>query len=277
MLGTSVGIRNVHDPLALPFDTVTYLLRADAARKRMDANGLFFAFDKRLNGDDADHADVRKRTERLRDLLGVLLPHFTMTTHTDLKARGLDATIERIQPRADIENEELRTYTRAQVAQVVHMREEAMRSRFTKFGWMLSRHGDGSPKGGEVNFDESLPADIQVERLYTAPAFPLNSSNGKAPYLLNEADRHTRVCIPETAEDIGREVRKINGDTTRLMCNTLFATASTILGQRDEIHASDDELVTLPLTARMKERVRDERVLADLREIVSASLHTLLP
>lgn len=48
MLGTSAGIRDVHNPRALPFDAVTYLLRANAARERIgDATGLFLAFDRR--------------------------------------------------------------------------------------------------------------------------------------------------------------------------------------------------------------------------------------
>ncbi len=281
MLGTSAGIRDVHNPRSLPFDTVTYLLRADAARERMgNAAGLFFAFDRRLNGDTTDQPAIEQRTERLRQLLGLLLPHFSMTTHSELEARGLASTIERIRPCAAIENEELRQYTRMQTAQVLHMQTEARMDsaqRFVKFGWILSRRGNNTPVGGEAHFDQLLPDDSGVERMYTAPAFPLDSTNGKAPYLLSESDRAMRICLPDSAADIGGEVLKVQTGIHRVMHDTLRATAETVLGLRPEIHAPDDEVAALPVTKAMKQRVSDERALADLRDLLSASLHTLLP
>jgi|GEM_PF-5793816 len=281
MLGTSAGIRDVHNPRTLPFDAVTYLLRANAARERIgDATGLFFAFDRRLNGDTTDQAAIQQRTERLRQLLGVLLPHFGMTTHSELEARGLASTVERVQPCAEIENEELRQYTRIQTAQVLHMHEEARNGsvhRFAKFGWILSRRGNGTPVGGEVNFDQLLPSDTAIERIYTAPAFPLDSTNGKAPYLLNESDRAVRVCLPDHEADVGGEVLKVQSGISRVMHGTLRVTAEAVLGLRSEVHSPDDELVTLPLTKTMKQRISDENALADLRELLSASLRKLLP
>ncbi len=281
MLGTSAGIRNIHNPCALPFDTVTYLLRANAERERMNhATGLFFAFDRRMNGDTTDQADIQKRTERLRQIIGALLPHFVMTTHSELEEQGLASTLEQVQPCAEIENEELRNYTRIQTAQVLHMYAKACNNSghcFTKFGWILSRRGNGTPVGGEVNFDQLLPRDIPIERIYTSPAFPLDSVNGKAPYLLNESDRAVRVCLPNHQDDVGMEVQKVQSGITRLMYETLKATAETVLNIRASIHLPEDELVTLPITQRMKQRVTDEQELSTLRELLSTSLHKLLP
>lgn len=280
MLGTSAGIRGVHDPRALPLDTVTYLLRADAARRRMgDAQGLFFAFDKRLDGDSSDQPAIDHRTQRLRQLLSTLLPHFAMTTQSALEERGLQDTLARVEPCAAIDNEELRHYTRMQTAQVLHMRAEARNGsahRFAKFGWILSRRGNGTPVGGEANFDALLPDDLPIERIYTAPAFPLDSTNGKAPYLLNESDRAVRVCIPHNASEIGAEVEKVQSGISRIVHDTLRATAATVLGLQSEIHAPDDALCTLPLSKPMKERITDERQLAKLRELLCAALHHLL-
>jgi hypothetical protein len=281
LFGTSAGIRNVHDPRALPMDTITYFLRANAARERIDnGNGLFFAFDKRLHGDTSDHAAIQQRTERLRQLLGLLLPDFAMKTHSELEERGLAATIERVEPCPAIENEELRQYTRVQTAQVLQLYEESLqgaKQRFAKFGWILSRRANGVPVGGEVNFDQLLPDTIPIERVYTAPAFPLDSTNGKAPYLLSESDRQTRVCLADREADIGPEVLKVRSGINRVMFRTLQVTAEAVLGDRSEIHSPDDELVTLPLTKAMRQQVTDERELADLRELLSASLRKLLP
>lgn len=281
MLGTSAGIRNVHNPHTLPFDAVTYLLRANAARERIgDAAGLFFVFDRRLNGDTSDQAAIEQRTERLRQLLGLLLPHFAMTTHSELEERGLASTVERVQPCAEIDNEELRQYTRVQTAQVLHMHAESRNgsaNRFAKFGWILSRRGNGAPVGGEVHFDQLLPRDTAIERIYTAPAFPLDSTNGKAPYLLNESDRAVRVCLADHEADVGGEVLKVQSGISRVMHGTLRAAAEAVLGLRAEIHSPDDELVTLPLTKAMKQRVTDEHELSDLRDLLSASLRKMLP
>ncbi len=281
MLGTSAGIRDIHNPRTLPFDVVTYLLRANAARERIgDATGLFFAFDKRLNGDTTDQTAIQKRTERLRQLLGVLLPHFGMTTHSELEERGLASTIECVQPCAEIENEELRQYTRVQTAQVLHMYAESRNGsphRFAKFGWILSRRGNGTPVGGEVNFDRLLPSVTAIECIYTAPAFPLDSTNGKAPYLLNESDRAVRVCLADHEADVGNEVLKVQSGISRVMHDTLRATAETVLGLRSEMHSPDDELVTLPLTKVMKQPISDKHALADMRDLLSASLRKLLP
>lgn len=280
MLGTSPGIRNVHNPQALPFDTVTYLLRANAARERIDeASGLFFSFDRRLNGDTTDQAEIQERTERLRHLLVVLLPHFEMTTHSELEARGLISTIERIQPCTEIKDDELRQYARIQTAQVLHMQAEACNGiahRFTKFGWILSRRGNGALVGGEINFDKLLPIDAGIECIYTAPGFPLDSTNGKAPYLLNESDRAVRVCIPACDTDVGGEVVKVKNSISRVVHDTLRATAEVVLGLRSEVHSPEDELVMLPLTKAMKQRISDERSLTDLRELLCASLRKLL-
>ncbi len=280
MLGTSAGIRHVHDADALPFDTLTYLLRADAERTRRNATGLFFVFDKRLNSDIDEQAIVQRRTERLRQLLAAILPHFHMVTHSDLEKRGLASTLEQVQPCTTIEHEELREYTRIQTAQVLHMHAESRNGiahRFAKFGWILSRRGNNAPVGGEANFDHMLPRDLGIESVYTAPAFPLDSTNGKAPYLLNESDRNVRICIPRQAADIGSEVLKVQGSISRVVHDTLRATAETVLGLRPEVHAPTDELATLPLTKPMKLRISDERLLADLRELLSASLQKLLP
>jgi hypothetical protein len=278
MLGTSAGVANVHDPRVLPLDTVTYLLRAEATRKRLhDTAGLFFAFDARINGDTSDQPQIQHRTERLRQLLQRVLPHFDMVTHSELVDRGLAATLEGIPANAAIELPELREYTRMQTAQVLQMQAEARNGtpqNFTKFGWMLAMRGNSVPVGGEVHFDEHLPPDIT--RMYTAPGFPLDSSNGKAPYLLNEADRATRICLPETTADIVDEVQKIRPGLSRLMHDTLRATAETILGLRSEIHAPNADVVTLPIYKTMKQRLTDESTLADLRELLAASLRHLL-
>jgi len=281
MLGTSAGIRGVHDPKVLPFDTITYLLRANAARENLDdTSGLFFVFDKRLNGDTTDQTIIDQRTERLRQILDTLLPKFRMTTHRELEARGLASTNERVRPCADIVSDELREYTRIQTAQVLHMQAEAYTDsakRFTKFGWILSRRSNGVSVGGEANFDQLLPNDAGIECVHTAPAFPLNSTNGKAPYLLNEADRAIRVCLPDYEANISDEVMKVQSGISRIAHDTLRATAETVLGLRSQIHSLNDELVTLPITKAMKRQISDERALTDLRDLLCASFRKLLP
>lgn len=280
MLGSSAGIRGVHDAAVLPLDTLTFLLRAEDARKKMgDANGLFFAFDKRLDDPGSDGI-VRRRTERLRDLLHRLLPHFAMRTHTDLENSGLASTLERVAPASSIEDAGLRAYCRMQTAQVLLMHEQSRNgspSRFTKFGWILSRRGNGAPVGGEANFDDLLPADIAIEKMYTAPGFPLDSTNGKAPYLINDADKPVRVCLSNQAADVGDEVLKVKPGITRLAHDTIRATSERILGMRDDVHPPEHELAALPVAKVLKQRIDDPKMIEDLRELLSASLRTLLP
>ncbi len=281
LLGTSPGIRGVHDPAALPFDVVTYLIRAEVARKRMPkASGLFFAFDARLDGDGCDDPIIHHRTERLRQLLRKLLPHFAMRTHRELEATGLASTLERVPSLSDIDDTGLRQYARVQTAQVLHMQEQAHNGRpepFTKFGWILSRRGDGSPVGGEANFDQFVLKDSGIEFVYTAPAFPLRSSNGKAPYLLHEADRSDRVCLVDHPDQIGAEVAKVQPGITRVMYDTLRITAQAVLSRHSFAHQRLDELAQLPLSKAMKQRVTDPREIDDLRQLLFASLHPLLP
>lgn len=281
LVGTSPGIRQVHTPRALPFDTVTYLLRAEVARTlRSDATGVCFAVDSRLDGDRTDAAAIQCRTERLRALVHTILPAFHVRTHGDLLADGLEDTLERTPAPPTVTDSSLRHYARVQTAQVLHLRHRYAPTpdrRLTKFGWILARRSGHRPEGGEVHFDRLLPADAAVETEYTAPGFLLSACNGKAPYLLSEADRAERICLVDDAADIADEVTKIRPGISRLMVDTLRATAETVLGERGRIHDAADPMVTLPLAPQLHRPVTDARELSDLRECLTAALSRLLP
>lgn len=279
LTGTSSGIRQVHDPEQLPFDTVTYLLRADSARARLlQARGLCFAVDTRLDGDTTDAPAIAARTERLRTLVAALVPQFSFVTHSDLEADGLADTLATTDQHFHIPEPDRRHYARIQTAQVLHLRKQAQAQgaeSFTKFGWILGRRASG-PTGGEVHFDQSLPADAAIQTQYTAPGFLLSRSDGKAPYLLASNDVHDRICLPYTRADIDQELQKIRPGISRLMAVTLSATAQTILGDRSEIHDPDADFVQLPVPGHLRQAVHDQQHISDLRACVEAAFSRLL-
>ena len=280
MLGTSAGIADVHNARALPFDTLTYILRADAEREKIPrSHGVFFAFDKRLHMNACEKQDVTIRTERLRTILSKVLPHFLFKTHTDLERDGLDETLAAVQANSAIEHEERRLYTRMQTAQVLHMHTMfcgSASSTFTKFGWILSRRASGVPVGGEAHFDAELPAIENFRTLYTSPAFSVNSTNGKAPYLLNTSDTDTRVCIPEHRKDIDAELKKIQTGIRRVTLETIRTTAAVLSGISGSSELLHTKLTKLPLSKPMKRTVEDPKEISSARDLVSTSFETLL-
>jgi hypothetical protein len=279
LTGTSPGMRQVHDPEQLPFDTVTYLLRAESARARLaNARGFYFVVDTRLDGDTTDAPIIAARTERLRTLVAALVPQFSFVTHGDLEADGLSETLAATDPHLHIPEPDRRHYARIQTAQVMHLRKQAQAQgavSFTKFGWILSQRASG-PAGGEVHFDQSLPASAEIRTEYTAPGFLLSRSDGKAPYLLARSDEPDRLCLPHTYADIDRELAKIRPGISRLMVETLRATALAILEDDFDIHDSAVELVQLPVLKHLRQPVNVLPELADLRARLEAAFSRLL-
>jgi hypothetical protein len=278
LLGTSPGIWGTHNPEAVPFDTVTFLLRAEQARAASNAHGVFFAVDSRMNGARIDQDAIARRTDRLRALVERVTPAFEMHTQSDLDRRGFSATLDGIS-HPDIAEERLRHYTRVQTAQVAHLfsesRQHGRDGVFEKFGWMVSRD-NGKPFGGEATFDASLPETLLIQRTYTAPGFDLLEAKAKAPYLAGFKPSE-RVLIPSRTDRIARELGKLHRGVRRIGLETIRTTALVLLGEMPPSAVNAEELAILPLAAEMRLVIQNKSTIRDVRNLLEAALSTLVP
>jgi hypothetical protein len=279
LLGTSPGARGIHRPDALPLDTVTYLLRAEVERSRLNAQGILHLIDKRIDGDESDRASVEKRTDRLRLLIHRLAPSFRIRMQSALEEDGFDHKLHQAPHPSitEITDDGRRAYTHLQTSAILHLREEEQRlgdeGPFRKFGWVLTKKEGGIAHGGEATFDAFLPSTVPL--IHTAPGFLLSQAMGKAPYLLQESEVDDRILVPETIEDIPREIAKIKPGICRISAHTLLATCRILLREKEISHVMDPALVQLPVSRESKTRIDDIAFLDKAKQMTAAALATL--
>lgn len=287
LVGTSPGKKNLHVPEHIPFDTVTYLLRAEQMRQRFAVNGVFFALDERVfdEKDTADTAAIENRTDRLRDLVTRVAPAFSFVTHSELMKDGRlpERLKEDTNTYPELKDEELKEYTRLQTATVralllpdsesSHDETQPLDRRY-KFGWIASRRKDG-PHGGEVSFDQHLPSADRITPMYTAPAYNMGGKHAvRAPYLFQRSD--SRVCVPESPEGIEAEMEKIVPGIRQIHYKTLLRTARVILGEEKAGTLERREIVRTPPPQSMTDNeITSPAAITFLRDKLGAALDIL--
>lgn len=255
MLGMSAGIHGVHQPGSIPFNTATYVLRAENARRRLDAEGTLIIVDKQVGADDSTlRQEIQHRTDRIRNL---------MQQHTALRVLTLSeicpdrlCTWQKRYPMehfSTISHEGLRQYTAFQTAlvlSVVECNSPSLASRY-KFGWVAEKRKDKSPKGGEAGFDEWLPQDQYIQPLYTASGYDAKAKV-TAPYLMQRGTEQTNLLIPKTRSGIVAEVDKMREGMALISLKTAYETSRVLLGEASPDVLDADDLVYAPLNRPQK-------------------------
>jgi hypothetical protein len=276
MLGTSPGIYEKHDPAGLPLDAVTYMLRADEARKLLDADGVFLALDKRHEPSPGkvDEKAIRQRTDRLRELVQ-RLTGLRFITESEFDPEALERTYDDYDPEL-FGGAKSKSYWRRQTVVVLHSlgapESKPAGVPLYKFGAVKTRDAAGMPMGGEVDFDGYLPAGL-VTPVYAPPGYDVKGEV-EVPYLLNRAGKDKRIILPFRNNQIDRELAKLDGGVARITYGTWLETAKVLLQEEDRKALNAESLTKMPLGSEDRELVTDAASLQVLRAKLRAALST---
>jgi hypothetical protein len=276
MLGTSPGILHRHDPASLPLDAVTYMLRADEARRELDADGVFLALNDRhdVESGKTDAKAIYQRTARLREFVQ-RLTGLKFVTNSDFNPEALERTYKQ-QDLQFFSGAKSPTYWQRQTVVVLHSLGvpdgKPVGAPLYKFGSIDDRDEKGNPLGGEVQFDGYLPANL-VQPVYAPPAYTVKGVKA-VPYLMDFDGKQERIAVPFRHNQIDRELAKLDTGVSRITYDTWMATAQVLLNEEPPAAVNNPSIVELPLRPERRELVTDAASLDLLRAKLRASLAT---
>lgn len=281
MVGTSPGKLATHIPRAIPLDTITYAIRASLAARDHHASGVFLALDKRLpaTGCKKDAAAIHHRTERLRAIVRDYTK-LQFVTESDLQGEMLDS-IRHEYPLMMFHGTDHPEYWQRQTAIVLRSLGVSAQPgphppSLYKFGSIITRNVDGSPHGGEAQFDTYLPAEHNIVPIYAPPAYTLQG-DWAVPYLLHTNHQQSRIVLPSDRNQLEREVNKLKHGISKITYDTYATTARVVLGEAPSTMLNHPTIISLPLAEKMTLPVHNSHDIHDLRGLLKAALTKLLP